>query len=64
MSWNSATAITGIANNRRKEVTSDIQMNTGMRINVIPGARMLMIVVMKLTAPASDAIPRVWRPSE
>ena len=28
--------------------------NSGMRIHVMPGARMFMIVVMKLTAPASD----------
>jgi hypothetical protein len=39
-------------------------MNTGILINVIPGARMLRIVTMKFTAPASDAMPRIWSPSE
>ena len=31
-----------------------IHVNIGMRIRFIPGARMLMIVVMKLNAAASD----------
>ena len=33
-----------------------------MRIRFIPGARMLMIVVMKLNAAASELTPRIWRP--
>ncbi len=37
-------------------------MNIGMRISVMPGARMLMIVTMKLNAAASEAMPRIWRP--
>ena len=40
-----------------------IQANIGMRISVMPGARMLMIVTKKLTAAASDAMPSIWRPS-
>ena len=40
-----------------------IQVNIGMRISVMPGARMLMIVTKKLTAAASEATPRIWRPS-
>ncbi len=33
-----------------------------MRIQVIPGVRMLWIVTMKLIAPASDASEVMWRP--
>ena len=36
----------------RKDVTSVIQVKTGRRIIVIPGARRLMIVTMKLSAAA------------
>ena len=46
----------------RKEVTSVIQTNTGSRIMVIPGARMLMIVTMKFSEAAMDATPSSWRP--
>ena len=34
-----------------------------MRISDMPGARMLMIVTMKLNAPAIEATPSTWRPS-
>ena len=33
-----------------------------MRIQVIPGVRMLWIVTMKLIAPASDESEVRWRP--
>jgi hypothetical protein len=49
----------GIANSSRNAVTSVIHTNTGMRIKVMPGARILMIVMMKFTAPARDATPRI-----
>ena len=62
-SWNSATVMIGIANTSRSCTTSLIQTNTGMRNSVMPGARMLMIVTMKLTAPAVDAMPVMIRPS-
>ena len=39
-----------------------IQTNIGIRIIVMPGARRLTIVTKKLTAAASDATPRIWRP--
>ena len=45
---------------RRRSV---IQVNIGMRIRFMPGARMLMIVMMKLNAAASEATPRICRPS-
>ena len=40
-----------------------IQTKIGIRIIVMPGARMLTIVTKKLNAAASDATPRIWRPS-
>ena len=43
-------------------VTSVIQVNTGRRIMVIPLARMLMMVQMKLKEAASEAMPRTWMP--
>ncbi len=61
-SMNSATAMIGSANSSRKLVTSDIQMNIGMRMKVMPGARMFRMVVMKLTADASEPTPRICRP--
>ncbi|GAA2957652.1 hypothetical protein GCM10020227_25960 [Streptomyces flavovirens] len=38
-------------------VSSTFQVKIGMRNMVIPGARMQMIVVMKLTAPRMDPKP-------
>ena len=46
----------------RNEVKSVIHVNTGRRIIVMPGARRLMIVTMKLSAAAIDATPSSWRP--
>ena len=43
-------------------VTRLIQVNTGMRISVMPGARMLRMVTMKLTPPTSEAMPVICRP--
>ena len=47
---------------RRKATTSDIQANTGMRSIVIPGARMVNAVAMKLADAAIDEMPSVDRP--
>ncbi len=47
----------GSENTRSSCVTSPIQTNTGSRKNDMPGARMLMIVTPRLTAPAVDATP-------
>ncbi len=55
--------ITGNASTSRNCTTNAIHVNIGMRIRFMPGARMLMIVVMKLNAAASDDTPRIWRPS-
>ncbi len=57
-----ATATTGKAVTRRKLVTSVIQLKRGMRIIFRPGARRLMMVVMKFTPPMMELIPRMERP--
>ena len=62
MSRTSATVMTGKASTIRIWVMKLIQVKIGMRIIVMPGARMLMMVTMKLNAAASEATPRIWRP--
>ena len=54
--------ITGKARTTRNCTTNDIQVNIGMRMRFMPGARRLMIVVMKLNAAASEETPRICRP--
>ena len=54
--------MTGMANSSRNCVTSVIQVNTGIRMSVMPGARMLSTVTMRLTAPVSEAMPVMIRP--
>ncbi len=51
----SAAASTGIASSPRSDVTSVFHTKIGMRNIVMPGARILKIVVMKLIEPSSDA---------
>src|SRR5262249_53932719 len=53
----SALVITGVASSTSSEVTSIVQTNSGSRNMVIPGARMLKMVVMKFTAPRIDEVP-------
>ena len=43
-------------------VISTFQTNIGIRNIVMPGARMQMIVVMKLTAPRIEPRPAIHRP--
>jgi hypothetical protein len=62
MSRNSATVMTGIAKSSRNCTTVTIQVNTGIFINVMPGARMFSTVTMRLIAPVRDAIPVICRP--
>ena len=52
-----APASTGTASSSRNAVTSIDQTNSGILCSVMPGARMLKMVVMKLIAPSSDEIP-------
>jgi hypothetical protein len=56
-----APASTGSDSSSRKAVISTDQANSGMRCRVMPGARMLKIVVMKLMAPRIDEAPARWR---
>ena len=52
-----APASTGSASSNRNAVTRIDHTNSGMRCSVIPGARMLKIVVMKLIALMIDEAP-------
>lgn len=52
-----APASTGSDNNNRTAVINTDYTNNGKRCMVIPGARMLIIVVMKLIAPKIDEAP-------
>ena len=53
--------ITGNASTSRIEVIRVIQVNTGNRIRLKPGARMLMMVTMKFSAAATEETPRTSR---
>src|SRR6201994_1573362 len=52
-----APASTGSDNNRRNTVTRIDHTNSGILCKVMPGARMLKMVVMKLMAPKIDDAP-------
>ena len=52
-----APASTGSASSSRKAVTSTDQANSGILCSVMPGARMLKMVVMKLIAPRIEEAP-------
>ena len=54
--------MTGMANSRRNWATSAIHTKMGMRMSVMPGARMFRAVTMRLMAPSSEAMPAIWRP--
>ena len=55
--------MTGMANSNRNWAMNVIHTKIGMRIRLMPGARMLMMVTIRLMAPVSDAMPRIWRPN-
>ena len=59
----SATVTIGIANSVRNATTSIIHTNTGMRMSVMPGARMFRIVTMKLIADVVDPMPSMMSPT-
>lgn len=54
-------AKTGRDRSSRIAVILTDQTNRGTRSNDIPTARMLITVVMKLTAPKIEEIPAKWR---
>ena len=55
--------MTGMAKSSRNCTTSTIQVNTGICISFMPGARMFSTVTMRFSAPMSEAIPVICRPS-
>ena len=55
-----APASTGSDSSSRNTVTRIDQTNSGILCSVMPGARMLKIVVMKLMAPRIDEAPARW----
>jgi len=52
-----APAKTGKDNNNKKAVMKTAQTNNGVRFAVIPGARILVIVTIKLIAPKIEETP-------
>jgi len=52
-----APASTGNDNNNKNAVIYTAQTNNGVRCAVIPGARILVIVTIKLIAPSIDDTP-------
>ncbi len=48
---------TGVAHRIMKAITYTVQGKSGIFIHVMPGARMRVIVTMKLIAPISDEVP-------
>src|SRR6185437_9058470 len=55
-----APARTGSDSSSMKAVTSTDHGNSGILCSVMPGARMLKMVVMKLMAPRMDDTPARW----
>lgn len=56
-----APASTGRDRRSRMAVIKTDQTKRGIRSNVIPFDRILIIVVMKFTAPRIEEIPAKWR---
>ena len=52
----------GVAATTRSEVERFAHTSSGMRQNVMPGARMVMIVTRKFSAVAIDDAPANWTP--
>ena len=55
-----APASTGSESSSSQAVTRIDQTKSGILCSVMPGARMLKIVVMKLMAPRIEEIPAKW----
>ena len=55
-----APASTGSDNSSRNAVTRTDHANSGILCMVMPGARMLKMVVMKLMAPRIEDAPARW----
>ncbi len=59
----SAAVTHGIANTVRNAVTSIIHTKTGIRMSVMPGARMFRIVTMKLMPEVTEPNPSMTNPT-
>ena len=55
--------MTGTANNSKNCTTVIIQVKIGIFMSVIPGARMLSTVTIRLMAPVNDAMPAICKPN-
>ena len=55
-------AMNGVASTTSSDVVKFAHTSSGMRQNVIPGARMVMIVTRKLSAVMIDDAPAHWTP--
>ena len=62
ITWNSAIVRGGNAKMIMNEVISIIHVNSGIRISVMPGARMLTIVTIRFIAVTVVPIPLMNRP--
>src|SRR5919202_7097583 len=58
-----ATVMLGKEKTIKNEVTSWAQTNNGMRLNFMPGARKLKMVIMMLSAPSTVPAPRICKPN-
>ena len=54
---------TGAARITSSDVARMLHVKTGIRIIVIPGARIRRIVTMKLMPPRIEAVPTMMRPA-
>jgi hypothetical protein len=64
MTKNCDPAMNGVAMTTSSDVVKFAHTSSGMRQNVIPGARMVMIVTKKLSAVMIDDAPAHWTPIE
>src|SRR5437762_3353914 len=60
MTKNCEPAMNGVASTTSSEVEKFAQTSSGMRQNVMPGARMVMIVTRKLSAVMIELAPAHW----
>src|SRR3954469_22139487 len=62
ITMNCEAATNGVPSTTRAEVVRLAQTSSGMRHSVMPGARIVRIVTMKLTAVRIDEVPAHWTP--
>src|ERR687885_826370 len=62
MAKNCDPAMKGVASTTSSDVVKFAQTRSGMRQNVIPGARIVMMVTRKLSAVMIDDAPAHWTP--